>query len=167
MEQPTPSYNPGNEPLLFEDFQYTLEQASPGKRFANYIIDLLVFYIAVFLVVTTVYALDYDLGEKWFGETEGFGTIIDRLLYMVLYALFLGLMELVWKGRTTGKFITGTIAVNEDGTRISSETALFRGLCRAVPFNAFSALGNPSHPWHDKWTKTYVVLKKDLPRQEF
>ncbi|HEX9513187.1 MAG TPA: hypothetical protein VF939_22005 [Puia sp.] len=26
-----------------------------------------------------------------------------------------------------------------------------------VPFEVFSALGSPCHPWHDRWTDTLVI----------
>lgn len=67
------------------------------------------------------------------------------------------LCELIFKGRSAGKFITGTKAVNEDGTYMQPKTILLRSLSRAVPFDQLSALGSPPHPWHDKWTKTYVI----------
>ncbi|HEV8508744.1 MAG TPA: RDD family protein, partial [Chitinophagaceae bacterium] len=73
------------------------------------------------------------------------------------YGMYMGLIEAVFKGRSIGKLITGTIAVNNDGSRINGQTALLRGLSRAVPFNALSALGSPCYPWHDRWNKTYVV----------
>jgi uncharacterized RDD family membrane protein YckC len=76
--------------------------------------------------------------------------------------MYMGLVEAIFKGRSIGKLITSTVAVNEDGSRVSGQVALLRGLARAVPFNAFSALGSPCYPWHDRWTKTYVVDYKDL-----
>jgi hypothetical protein len=38
---------------------------------------------------------------------------------------------------------------------------------RLVPFEQFSALGSPSYPWHDRWTKTIVIDEKltTLPPQ--
>jgi hypothetical protein len=38
---------------------------------------------------------------------------------------------------------------------MSAKTVLLRTLCRIVPFEPFSAFGG--HPWHDKWTRTYVI----------
>jgi uncharacterized RDD family membrane protein YckC len=66
----------------------------------------------------------------------------------------------VFRGKSIGKLITGTKAVNEDGSDISFGKAFARGFSRAVPFDAFSALGDPSYPWHDKWTNTYVIDEK-------
>jgi uncharacterized RDD family membrane protein YckC len=50
-------------------------------------------------------------------------------------------MELAFKGRTIGKLITGTKAVNEDGTEMSPKTIVIRSLIRMIPFELFSALG--------------------------
>jgi uncharacterized RDD family membrane protein YckC len=106
--------------------------------------------------------VSYDFAVLIYGG-EGFN-LAGRLIVLVLYGMYMGLMEAAFKGRSLGKLITGTVAVNEDGSRISGQTALLRGLSRAVPFNAFSALGTPSYPWHDKWNKTYVVEYKDVNR---
>lgn len=147
------------EQHLFADPEYQIVQASTGKRFANYIIDLIVFYIlmvfaGVIIVIvnpTTLYS---------FSDDDVATNLLDRLLSLVLYGLYMFLIEAIFKGKSLGKLITGTRAVNEDGSNISIQTALLRGLSRAVPFNAFSALGSPSYPWHDKWTKTYVIDEK-------
>ena len=64
-------------------------------------------------------------------------------------------MSLFFKGRSIGKFITGTKAVNADGSDMRVETILLRSLSRVVPFEPFSAFGG--HPWHDKWTRTHVI----------
>jgi uncharacterized RDD family membrane protein YckC len=88
-------------------------------------------------------------------------SLVQRIYILVLNGLFMGTIESLTKGRSLGKLITSTKAVNEDGTDISTVTAFARGFCRVVPFNQFSAFGTPSHPWHDKWTKTYVIDLKD------
>jgi uncharacterized RDD family membrane protein YckC len=74
-----------------------------------------------------------------------------------MYGAYMAIIEGIFKGRSIGKFITGTKAVNEDGSNISFTTAIARGFSRIVPFEPFSALGSPSYPWHDKWNKTYVI----------
>ena len=142
---------------LLADLQFDVVQASTGKRFANYLIDLVVFYILLFglgvflaLSPSALEALQ-SLEENW---------LLDRLVWIVLYGIYMFAAEALFKGKTLGKAITGTRAVNEDGSRISIKTALLRGLSRMVPFNAFSAFGSPSYPWHDKWTNTYVIDEK-------
>ncbi len=81
--------------------------------------------------------------------------LFERLTALLIYVILYFFSEIIFKSRTIGKFITGTKAVNETGSKISARTALLRSLSRAVPFEAFSAFG--SHPWHDKWTKTFVI----------
>jgi uncharacterized RDD family membrane protein YckC len=83
--------------------------------------------------------------------------LIDRIVSLFLFAIYMGTIEAITKGRSIGKYITGTKAVNNDGSLISISTAFKRGFSRAVPFEPFSALGSPSLPWHDKWTDTYVI----------
>jgi uncharacterized RDD family membrane protein YckC len=77
----------------------------------------------------------------------------------------MSLIEAMFRGKSIGKLITGTKAVNEDGSDISFAKAFERGLARMVPFEAFSALGEPSYPWHDKWTKTFVIDEKEMRKQ--
>ena len=59
--------------------------------------------------------------------------------------------------RTIGKLITRTKVVMENGEKPSSEAIIIRSLCRMIPFDAFSFLGDPSRGWHDTISKTYVV----------
>lgn len=153
---PTPS----EEQHLFDDFNHELVQASSGKRLANYLIDLVSFYIFFFLFSYVLAVINYDLAMMIYGQGDDVN-LVGQLLILLFYGMFMGVVESITKGRSLGKLITGTVAVNEDGTRINGQTALLRGLCRAVPFNAFSALGSPCYPWHDRWTKSYVVLYKN------
>jgi uncharacterized RDD family membrane protein YckC len=152
------------EQHLFTEPEYQLVQASGGKRFANYIIDLVVFY-ALFIGVNIIIVLVNPVALDSISEDESVGfNLLDRLLGLVLYGLYMFVIEALFKGKSLGKLITGTRAVNEDGSNVTAKTALLRGLSRAVPFNAFSALGTPSYPWHDKWTKSYVIDEKDSNR---
>lgn len=68
--------------------------------------------------------------------------------------------EAFFKGKSFGKLITRTRAVNLDGSAMTIRTAMLRALSRSVPLEAFSALGSPCNPWHDKWTKTMVMDEK-------
>jgi uncharacterized RDD family membrane protein YckC len=148
------------------DGEVSLTQASPGKRFGNYLIDLVSFYALLFLVGIIIGLFKPELLDLL--DDQSPGKILDRLISLLLYGLYLGAVEAVFNGRTLGKVITGTVALNQDGTRISTGTAFKRGFSRAVPFCAFSALGTPCFPWQDKWTDTYVVDVKTsvLPREE-
>jgi uncharacterized RDD family membrane protein YckC len=151
---------PPQEQNLFDD-HYELTQAGSGKRLANYIVDLVIFLVLINLVLPPVIvAVNYDLAVLIYAG-DGFN-LVGRLIVLLMYGMYMGLIEAIFKGRSLGKLMTGTVAINEDGSRISGQTALLRGLSRAVPFNALSGLGSPCYPWHDRWTKTYVVEYKDL-----
>ncbi len=65
--------------------------------------------------------------------------IIGIWLFSVMFdVLLLAAFESFTGGKTPGKYITGTRAINDDGTRISFKTALLRSLSRIVPFEVFS-----------------------------
>ena len=140
-------------------FDTELVRATSGQRLANYIIDIFVFY-GLFIVLGVILALlSPSTIENMDTASSGSG-LLDRLFSLILYALYMGLLEALSKGKSLGKLITGTRAVNIDGSKISFSTAFARGFSRAVPFCAFSALGNPCNPWQDKWTNTMVIDEK-------
>lgn len=115
---------------------------------------LLFFLIAVLLVIANPNALD-ELNDD-----SAAGSFFDRILSLVIYGLLMGIIEGIFKGKTLGKLITGTRAVQNDGSPLTFSKAMTRGLSRMVPFNAFSALGSPCNPWHDRWTDTTVIDEK-------
>lgn len=133
--------------------EINLEQAATGKRFANYLIDLASFYAVLFIIGIMIGLLSPGFIEV----LDSIPDLLDRLLSIIMYGLYMALVEAIFKGRTLGKLITGTRALNEDGSPISFSTGFLRGLIHAIPFCAFSALGSPCYPWHDQWTRTYVV----------
>lgn len=155
MENMNPGTD-GSEDLLSGTL--SLNQASRGKRFANYLIDLIVFYIIAVLIFAGLAAAGV-LGDLFVNESSGVN-LLDRIMTMIILGLLWGATEAIFKGKTLGKVITGTRAVNEDGSQISARTAFLRGFSRIVPFEPFSAFGDPSYPLHDKWTHTYVIDEK-------
>lgn len=137
-----------------QDYQY--EDASTGLRLANYLIDLVVFYlvfIGAFAMI--IIATQSDAIVYWIDDLPMF---VDRLIGLVIYGFFMALIEGFAKGRTLGKLITGTKAVRWDGQPFGWGDAFGRGFSRMVPFEQFSALWGS--PWHDKWTDTRVVKVK-------
>ena len=134
-------------------------KAKSGKRFLNYLVDWGLFYMALVL-----YGLFLAVSESSFADDLGsFSSnypILDWLLTMVMYAVYMGAMEAIFKGKTLGKLLTKTRAVNLDGSILSTRTAFLRGFTRTIPFAAFSALGSPCYPWWDRWTGTVVMDEK-------
>ena len=133
------------------------EPAGTGVRFANYLIDLVGFYVLVF-VIGIVIALMQLNNEAYFeDETLSGSKLGDFVLSYALYMLYYAVFEGATKGRSLGKLVTGTAAVQEDGTPITWHQAFIRSLSRLVPFEPFSAFGGA--PWHDSWAQTSVVKK--------
>ena len=144
---------------LLVDIETRLIQASHGKRFANFIVDLIISYIFLMLVYTLIALVDLDL-FTWLSTGGGSGAVAGFLINILILGGFMALIELVTKGRSIGKLLTGTKAVMKDGSPLTASAAFARGFTRMVPFEAFSALGSPSYPWHDKWTNTTVVKER-------
>ena len=81
-----------------------------------------------------------------------------NLITYISYSLYYFLIENYSKGRSIGKFITGTKVVTLEGEIPKSSVFLKRSLYRLIPFEAFSFLG--TNGWHDSIPKTTVVIKK-------
>ena len=145
-----------NDLLLAEDFYI---RADTGKRLLNYVIDLVLFYLIFFAVGILLAIISPSAIDNLTDDSTAF-SLIDRLFTLILYALYMSVVEAVFKGKSLGKLITGTRAVNFDGSRISAGKAFERGFSRAVPFCVFSAFGNPCNPWQDRWTNTMVIDEK-------
>ncbi len=143
---------------------YELVQASSGKRFANYLIDLVFLYMIMFFWGIIIVLVSPTILESIDKSESILGSFADRIIGLFLYGLVMSLIEAIFQGKSIGKFITGTKAINADGTAIGFDKAFARGFARAVPFNAFSALGKPCYPWHDRWTGTYVIDEKATRR---
>jgi uncharacterized RDD family membrane protein YckC len=133
-----------------------LVRASTGKRFVNYLVDVFFFYVIIVLfgAVIGIFApewLDYlDSNDPIFN-------LMGRIMSLVLYALYMGAIEAMLDGKSIGKLVTKTRAIQLNGNKITSGLAFARGFYRAVPFAAFSAFGDPSDPWQDRWTDTMVI----------
>jgi uncharacterized RDD family membrane protein YckC len=141
-----------------------LEPASKGARLLNYIIDIIAFYVIAYLVNIILAIIILSKGTRTIQETSGSNLGRGTVQLALLFAFFLTLlayytlMEGFTKGRTIGKFITGTQAVSMDGSSITFKQAFIRSISRFVPFEPFSALGYT--PWHDSWAGTVVIKKK-------
>lgn len=154
---------PNSDPNLLQDVeeQLYLEPASKGLRFANYLIDVLVFYAIIFISGLIYGFMLVSKGEQIedsvLVQDTGNAFIMQYLFAIVIIVGYYTIFEATTKGRTLGKFITGTQAIKEDGSNITWKDAFIRSLCRLVPFEPFSTFG--VLPWHDSWSKTVVVKK--------
>ena len=136
---------------LLTDIEFNPVLASTGKRFVNYLIDFIVYYILTFLG-GLLFGVIGQMGVL--GDDTGFAGLY--LMVFTIFFLYYFLIELGFKGRSIGKLVTGTKAINEDGTNLNAKTAFLRTLCRFVPFEPLSVLFG-ERMWHDKWAHTYVI----------
>ena len=134
-------------------------KASQGLRFANYLIDLGIFYglIMAFFFVMALFSQDPD---ALIDDLDNANPLLDRVLTLIGYALYMFVIEILLKGRSIGKFITVTRVVTIDGNQPTMGDLFTRNISRAVPFDQLSFLGN--NGWHDKWSDTRVVKSKDF-----
>jgi uncharacterized RDD family membrane protein YckC len=144
---------------LLSEVEFTPVLASTGQRFLNYLIDVIVFYLVIiFGIGVGLYGMGGNGFTTYSSSSDSFLSELEyRIIFLLVYAFLYCLTEIILGGRTIGKLITGTKAVNMDGSRMEPKTILIRSLSRAVPFEQFSAFGSPCYPWHDKWSKTYVI----------
>jgi uncharacterized RDD family membrane protein YckC len=129
--------------MKLSELRKRVNTISMGPRFGHFIIDMFIIQIISYLInLIPVF------------EISGF---LDLLLYPLYYIIF----EFFYQW-TPGKFITGTIVIDDYGNKPDIQSIILRTFIRFVPFEPFSCLDEKSWGWHDKWTKTYVIKKGEL-----
>ena len=139
-------------------------KTSQGKRFANYLIDRIVLYLATFgLSFIVAYILESiapgSMDFIAYADEDDLGVrLIDLAFSYVCLVIIYTLLEYYTKGRTIGKFLTKTRAVRDDEDDLTFRDAMMRSLVRIVPFEPFSFLSDDGRSgWHDVWTDTKVI----------
>lgn len=139
-------------------------RASKGVRFANLIIDRIVVYILFFLFgtfsVLMYQLLNIDFFLNITDKLSQLNRVEDIVVTSLFYFIYLFLMEYFTKGRTVGKYITGTKVLTTEGTIPTLQECFIRNISRLVPFDAFSFLGE-GNGWHDNWSDTRVINIKN------
>jgi uncharacterized RDD family membrane protein YckC len=128
---------------------------SAKYRFLNLVLDSLTIYAAFFVyaVLFTVFKIsNYILFWK--------GMPFSILLHIIYYVI----MESYYQ-QSLGKMITGTKVVSVNGQTPSFSQVIIRTLCRLIPFEAFSFLGESPVGWHDQFSNTRVVKSGYDPRK--
>lgn len=144
---------------------YLLEKkllTSDRDRFFNGVIDFV--FISVFIFVFSFFIViignvfQWNTYGAWVEIMISLGVVGTYLSFAMIYYLFFeGLF-----GRTIGKIVTGSVVVDENGLKPSFKIIFIRTLYRLIPFEALSFLSKSAKFWHDSFSKTYVVEKKDL-----
>jgi uncharacterized RDD family membrane protein YckC len=131
-------------------------------RFGHYALDVIFYDIFAMILAVPIVIILMTLGMdvENIGEGSGWYNILDRLIsWLVLYPGYYILFESTMQS-TPGKIILGRVVVDEYGEKPSFLTIVKRSYSRVVPFEAFSCLSNLG--WHDTWSDTFVIRKKDL-----
>jgi uncharacterized RDD family membrane protein YckC len=126
-----------------------------SKRFANHLIDSVGHYfLGAVVTASLAYLRDAGWSVGSFLEQLGFlGNLVFGICIAAGYYIYFETLFSI----TPGKWITGTRVVTTAGTKPSFGVIFKRTLCRMVPFEAFSFLGESSQGWHDRWSGTLVV----------
>ncbi|MBV8604340.1 MAG: RDD family protein [Pelomonas sp.] len=134
------------------DVPRELVRASSGRRFGTLLVDYAAFMAFSYCTGIAIVLMFGAAGVHALTRIPNFVT--GMLIMTVYYGFFEGL----W-ARTPGKFIFGTIVVDEQGGKPSFGQVLVRSVCRFIPFETFS--GFSERCWHDSIPKTRVVLARD------
>ncbi|WP_228384412.1 RDD family protein [Chryseobacterium soli] len=131
-------------------------------RFANLLIDRAMIYLLFFLYgvfsVLIYELLNIEFFVNITDKLSSMNRIQDILLTSAVYFIYLFSMEYFTKGRTVGKYITGTKVLSTDGTQPTLQDYFIRTISRFVPFDPFSFFGY--NGWHDNWSNTRVISIK-------
>lgn len=139
--------------------------ASQGQRFLNYCIDLAFIYIIVLSIGTTLILIGEVFNMIAVSNWVETLSMAEKSLYGALIAFLYYYLTEMYFSRTIAKLITHTIVVNRDGSRPTKKSYLIRSLCRFIPFEAFSFFGLTARGWHDAFSNTYVVKKRELVKK--
>lgn len=96
----------------------------------------------------------YSLYE-WFIESDS--RLSDYILGIIILLIYYIIIESITTSRSIGKYLTKTKVVLEDGSTPGVKDVILRSLCRIIPFEVFSFLGETGRGWHDSISDTYVV----------
>lgn len=149
-EDNSKAYNKLDSESIFEEFE-SKEQVSKWLRLANYTLDIIVIQIIIGIIIfitSMLQILDLIITDNIFINYL-IGTIFGSAYYVII--------ETNTQGKSVGKYITNTKVVTLDDQVPDFNTLATRSLCRYIPFNPLSFIGEDSIGWHDSISKTKVV----------
>jgi uncharacterized RDD family membrane protein YckC len=137
------------------DQTYDLELASRGHRFGTLVVDYFGYIVLSFLVLMVVAVLLGQESVKALSHDVS-GLVFGWAIIFTYYMFF----ECIW-GRTAGKWLFGTVVVNDGGGKPSMAQIAGRTASRFIPFDGLSFFA--AKGWHDGISNTLVVRAKRLP----
>jgi len=135
--------------------------ATKGQRFLNFVFDLFFISIINASIIATVFIISSQTNNEAMANWMDAHRKMMPCLWVLVAFLYYSLSE-IYFSRTAAKYITKTMVIMKDGSRVTEKAVLKRTLCRFIPFEPFSFLGDICRGWHDTISKTYVVKKHKL-----
>jgi uncharacterized RDD family membrane protein YckC len=127
------------------------ELAGHLKRLINNLVDaVMINFLTMGFIEVLVYTHNIERPKE--------GDLTLYLYILPMYLLYYIVMEGTL-GRTVGKYLTNSTVVDEDGYKPSFVKILIRSICRLIPLEALSFLVSDAVGWHDKLSKTRVVVE--------
>ena len=136
------------------------KMASTGKRFLNYILDMVFMMIFTYILCLFIFiilalidrSVFYSILSVLRDGDNPFRYFIGFIFMMIYYVGFEAST-----GRTLAKYITKTKVVTEMGEKPGFNAIIIRSLCRFIPFEPFVFLFGDASGWHDTISKTKVI----------
>lgn len=128
-------------------------------RFGHYLLDYL--FILIFQVMVGAF-LGLILGltdNADIIDDSGFDIGLRLFNWLILNPFYYFIFEYAMQA-SPAKAILKRVVVDEYGNKPTAKQILQRSFARIVPFEALSCLSEQG--WHDTWSKTIVLRKKDL-----
>ncbi|MBI3217983.1 MAG: RDD family protein [Bacteroidetes bacterium] len=140
----------------YQENHVSIKIASQGKRFANHLLDIIFYLIFTFLFGIFLGVVFAILAPDLLTIFEEDNRLLNYLVTIIAGLIYYTGFEYL-TGRTLAKFITKTRVVTIKGQKPEFETIFIRSLCRFIPFDALSFLGQDGIGWHDTISKTRVI----------
>lgn len=145
------------------EVSYLVRPVTTGKRFAHYLIDLTAIWVIHFgISLLLTYSLGY-VPELSVPFVPSFFFFVGDLIFASVLLVYYGFFEISFQ-KTPGKMITKTIVINEFAEKPEFPEMILRTLCRLIPFEALSCLGENSRDWHDRLSRTWVISEFELKK---
>lgn len=135
------------------------------KRFFNFIIDMIILSVILFIGLVIFIANTSPNDAKDFMNRFMVDSMWQYTVTSCITLLYYNFLEIT-TSRTIGKFCTNTIVVDENGDRATYEAVMIRSLIRIIPLYWVSFIIFPSRGLHDVISKTYVVNKNLLEEKK-
>lgn len=153
VEQVVRSYNPQRgEVQSVRKVPFAIPVANSWRRYIHAIIDLA---LSVFIFSFVIEMLGFGYLKEW-------EWVLRCGSYYLFYLPYCLIMETLF-GQTLGKMIMGNVVITDYAEKPTFVVVAIRTSIRMIPFFPMSLLWLET-PYHDIWSKTYVVPKKEVER---